>query len=53
MKSVIVFVGLLLFASLSFGFGTPYRVESLDKAKSLQVKDPSKHILIFYTRPAG
>lgn len=46
-------IALFFFSSVSFAFGIPYRVESLEKAKSLQSQDQSKHILVFYTVPSN
>lgn len=39
--------------SLAHAYGVSFAVDSLEKARSIQSRDTSKHILVFYTVPTN
>lgn len=49
MKRLAFLVAMLLASAWAQAAGLPFAVESLQKAKQASAKDPSKHLLVFYT----
>jgi hypothetical protein len=49
MKRYVLLAALLLSSAWTQAAGLPFAVESLKKAQEASAKDPSKHVLVFYT----
>lgn len=49
MRRFALLVALLLTSVWVQAAGLPFAVESLKKAQEVSSKDPSKHVLVFYT----
>jgi hypothetical protein len=49
MKRFALLIVLLLASVWAQAAGLPFAVESLKKAQEVSSKDPSKHVLVFYT----
>lgn len=49
MKRFALMVALCLVSAVAQAKGVPFAVESLQKAQEIAKKDPSRHLLIFYT----
>lgn len=49
MKRYAFLFAMFLASAWAQGAGLPFAVESLKKAQEVSSKDPSKHVLVFYT----
>ena len=49
MKQFAFLVAMFLAGAWAQAAGLPFAVESLKKAQEVLSKDPSKHVLVFYT----
>jgi hypothetical protein len=49
MKRFALLVAMVLASTWAQAAGLPFAVESLKKAQEVSSKDPSKHVLVFYT----
>ena len=49
MKRFALLAAMLFASAWAQAAGLPFAVESLKKAQEVSSKDPSKHVLVFYT----
>jgi Pyruvate/2-oxoacid:ferredoxin oxidoreductase gamma subunit len=49
MKRFALLIAMFLVGAWAQAAGLPFAVESLKKAQEASSKDPSKHVLVFYT----
>ena len=49
MKRLTLLAAMLLASAWAQAAGLPFAVESLKKAQEVSSKDPSRHVLVFYT----
>jgi len=49
MKRFVFLVALFLASAWAQAAGLPFAMDSLKKAQEVSAKDPSKHVLVFYT----
>ena len=49
MKRFCLLVVMLLTGAWAHAAGLPFAVESLKTAQEISAKDPSRHVLVFYT----